>query len=327
MATIAANPTIPCAFSLRWPATDQYQDPWADLELSLNPGTRDRHAYVGGNPVANVDPSGHFKLGSDGSVVVPAAGCGLNYNCGSNTVRERGDNGGCGCTWTTAGPSGNSASISYGGKTVQATVATVRVLRQGLIDERAALAGRLKSAYSYLEATNAACDSAFDRWFGATCQAYQQGATNALHRLDRLSGQRVGFTVKPATIGSWIATTSAEELGGGSASLGWKLWNESTNDPIYAVGKTVYGAKLVATGTVLSGAGIAVDTIQDGTNGFARSSISVAVSAGVTAAASSSRYCGKLVHPGASRTCSFVAGATAGIAASMGYDEVREVVE
>ena len=323
---LAENPTRPCAFTLTRPETDQYVDPWSDLGLSLDPSTRDRSAYAGGNPVRFADADGHRKMGIGGEIVTPEAGCGLNYNCGTNTVQERGDNGGCGCSWTTSSSSGGAASITYGGQSVRATRATVRVLREDLISQRSGLAEKLGGLYSYLSETSAACDSTFDRWVGATCQAYQQGATNALHQLDQLGGRRVGFAVKPGPVGAWFATTGTELLGGGSISLGRNLLNESTTDPIYAVGKTVYGAKLVAQGSVLSGAGIAVGTYQDGTHGFAKSSISVAVSAGVTAAAGSSRFCGRVPHKGLAGICSLGVGAGAGIASGYAYDETREAL-
>jgi hypothetical protein len=50
-----------------WLQTDQYLDPWQDLALSLDPGTRDRHAYAGGNPVGRVDLDGHCSMGDKAS--------------------------------------------------------------------------------------------------------------------------------------------------------------------------------------------------------------------------------------------------------------------
>jgi RHS repeat-associated protein len=44
-----------------WLQTDQYMDPWRDVALSLDPTTRDRHAYAGGNPVSFVDVDGHKR--------------------------------------------------------------------------------------------------------------------------------------------------------------------------------------------------------------------------------------------------------------------------
>ncbi len=64
--SLTANPTLRRRFRIVSIQTDQYQDPWADLGLSLGSSTRDRHAYAGGNPVAGVDLDGHkvcfFKL-------------------------------------------------------------------------------------------------------------------------------------------------------------------------------------------------------------------------------------------------------------------------
>ncbi len=57
-----------------WLQTDQYTDPWQDLGLSLDPSTRDRHAYAGGNPVGMVDVDGHR----------PAVDCGGSKSCAAS---------------------------------------------------------------------------------------------------------------------------------------------------------------------------------------------------------------------------------------------------
>ncbi len=74
--SVAAAAASPCAQQVSAPTpcpaatprlqTDQYTDPWQDLALSLNPGTRDRHAYVNHNPVFGTDPSGHCGPGGAG---------------------------------------------------------------------------------------------------------------------------------------------------------------------------------------------------------------------------------------------------------------------
>ena len=58
-AMLAENPTLPCAFTLTRPETDQYMDPWRDVGLSLDPMNRNRSQYAGGNPISNVDLDGH----------------------------------------------------------------------------------------------------------------------------------------------------------------------------------------------------------------------------------------------------------------------------
>jgi hypothetical protein len=47
------------AASRQWLQSDQYMNPWADVGLSLNSSTRDRHRYANGNPVGNTDTNGH----------------------------------------------------------------------------------------------------------------------------------------------------------------------------------------------------------------------------------------------------------------------------
>jgi RHS repeat-associated protein len=56
-----------------WIETDQFMDPWSDLGLSMDPATRDRSGYAGGNPVGNVDTDGHRFTDGDGHESLPTA--------------------------------------------------------------------------------------------------------------------------------------------------------------------------------------------------------------------------------------------------------------
>ena len=54
-----------------WLQTDQYMDPWSDVALSLDPTTRDRHGYAGGDPVGSVDVDGHRFTDGAGHQYMP----------------------------------------------------------------------------------------------------------------------------------------------------------------------------------------------------------------------------------------------------------------
>jgi hypothetical protein len=57
----------PCNVEAGSLQTDQYMDPWRDVALSLDPATRDRHAYAGSNPVGRVDTDGHRPSAGSGN--------------------------------------------------------------------------------------------------------------------------------------------------------------------------------------------------------------------------------------------------------------------
>jgi RHS repeat-associated protein len=57
-----------------WLQTDQYLNAFDDLSLSIDPITRDRHAYAGGNPIGYVDRDGHRFTDGSGREWMPMGG-------------------------------------------------------------------------------------------------------------------------------------------------------------------------------------------------------------------------------------------------------------
>jgi hypothetical protein len=73
LACEAESTPSPCVVSVARTQTDQFMDPWSDLGLSMDPATRDRSGYAGGNPVGNVDTDGHRFTDGDGHESLPTA--------------------------------------------------------------------------------------------------------------------------------------------------------------------------------------------------------------------------------------------------------------
>jgi RHS repeat-associated protein len=93
-----------------WLQTDQYLNAFDDLSLSIDPITRDRHAYAGGNPIGYVDRDGHMYTDGGG-----------NYWGATPTAIHRHING----VSSVEARDGGSSAVSYQGYSFNGTAASV----------------------------------------------------------------------------------------------------------------------------------------------------------------------------------------------------------
>jgi RHS repeat-associated protein len=99
-----------------WLQTDQYMDPMADVGLSMDPTTRDRSAYAGGNPVGNIDTDGHRFTDGDGHESLPTAHGIYHMESNSSTYS-------CHCSYVR----GTGGGYSIGGKSYSSFTGAAKI--------------------------------------------------------------------------------------------------------------------------------------------------------------------------------------------------------